>query len=184
MIGFGSTLRTLLLYSLKFVPYRYHKPNLSSTVHCFNIFNDKKTLKAFVHFFLMKMFILETAMGTSRNAQKTSENLYLKAVKEYLWLIFVKEFSLWKRFDFLHAYSSDYRRLRQLLVTLHGFSKSVITQRREKLNNSVNDSDFGKNKVTFLDLLLKMETEDGQNLTDEDIREEVDTFMFEVSNMF
>lgn len=129
------------------------------------------------------MTFLETAMGTSTNAQKNSENSYLKAVKEYLWLMFVKEFSVWKRFDFLHAYSSDYRRLGQLLVTLHGFSKSVIKQRREKLNNAVNDSDLGKKRVTFLDLLLKMETEDGQNLTDEDIREEVDTFMFEVSKI-
>ncbi len=43
------------------------------------------------------------------------------------------------------------------------------------------DSDQGPRKrQAFLDMLLKTTYEDGQNLSHEDIQEEVDTFMFEV----
>lgn len=82
------------------------------------------------------------------------------------------------------------RRGRQVIQILHNFTNKVISDRRRKveenglsLNNNTDtnfDEMYGKKaKLSFLDMLLHA-TIDGKPLSNSDIREEVDTFMFEV----
>lgn len=71
----------------------------------------------------------------------------------------------------------------QAIKVLHSFTRSVIRARREQLmsapeNRSI-DVDGVKTKYALLDILLRS-TIDGEPLSDADIQEEVDTFMFEV----
>lgn len=73
-----------------------------------------------------------------------------------------------------------------MIKALHNVTNNVIVARREKLldkseNYGNDDLGFGgRSKLAMLDILLQS-TIDGHFLTNEDIREELDTFMFEVN---
>lgn len=95
-------------------------------------------------------------------------------------------FNVYLRVNFIWELSQKSRTQRAILKVLHQFTESVIKERRLKLNSLVNNNsiesinDIGiKQKKAFIDILLNS-TINGQPLSDEDIREEVDTFMFEV----
>lgn len=78
---------------------------------------------------------------------------------------------------------------RKIVGELHKFTDSVIAERRKQLTkengikvpsfNQNGDNIYSKQRMTFLDLLLSVDV-DGEPLDDIEIREEVDTFMFEV----
>ncbi|XP_054774215.2 cytochrome P450 4V2-like [Lytechinus pictus] len=132
-----------------------------------------------------------TAMGRSSNAQGDEENEYVKAVARMSELLTVrgKNPLLWPDFIFkkLEIGKEHDRRLK----ILHDVTNKMI---QERLQDSTKDSrssckdDDGsggdesvtrrRKRIAFLDLLLQMHREDA-SFTLDDIREEVDTFMFE-----
>ncbi|XP_058823814.1 cytochrome P450 4C1-like [Topomyia yanbarensis] len=132
--------------------------------------------------------ICETSMGTSVNAQNDPDNDYVKNVKS-MSVLFLRRI-----FDPLAGYPVLYElvhprayKTRKIVRELHKFTDSVIAERRKQLQESgeegkrLTKSDenlYSKQKMTFLDLLLNVNV-DGMPLDDLEIREEVDTFMFE-----
>lgn len=100
-----------------------------------------------------------------------------------------RQSKLWLHYDAIFRWSEDYKRHQSYIGTLHGFSNRVIRERREALreNQQLNagasdayDDDLGKKKrLAFLDLLLEYSKRGTTKWSNDDIREEVDTFMFE-----
>lgn len=131
--------------------------------------------------------ICETAMGIKKNAQMQSKSEYVTAVQNMCRISHKQSFSLWKRFPLLFNLTAESKERRNALAILHGETNRVIQLRRKTLKESnvlsLADAekvdDVGvKRRLAFLDILLLAQME-GADLTDAEIREEVDTFMFE-----
>ncbi|XP_069699717.1 cytochrome P450 4C1-like isoform X1 [Periplaneta americana] len=132
--------------------------------------------------------ICETAMGTPIYAQDERGYDYVAAVYDMSELTIHRIFRPWLHNDFVFNLTEKGKRHEECLRVLHGFTKRVIQERKAQLEGDFNkspststdeDSFVGKKKrKAFLDLLLEASTGDIK-LTDEELREEVDTFMFE-----
>lgn len=95
-------------------------------------------------------------------------------------------FSVSSQFPWIYPFTSIAKEQKEVLKILHGFTDKVILERKSQLEETLANpiqtevDEYGgrKKKITFLDMLLQA-TVDGQPLSNSDIREEVDTFMFE-----
>ncbi|XP_052892668.1 cytochrome P450 4d1-like [Anopheles moucheti] len=126
--------------------------------------------------------ICATSMGVHINAQENPNNDYAKGVKTVSEYVFRRNFSVLRKFPalfVLYPYARDQGRV---IKRLHDFTNSVIETRRKQLSQESkplqDDDGSTKQRDTFLDQLLKVKI-DGKPLSTADIREEVDTFMFE-----
>lgn len=120
-------------------------------------------------------------MGVTINAQDQPDMLYVRSVKRMSQIILERIIHPLKRWDFTYRFTKACRDERECLSVLHGFTRNVIENRRKKLlTQGLEKFSLNKRKA-FLDLLLVLKHENGENaLTNEDVQEEVDTFMFEV----
>ncbi|XP_063865089.1 cytochrome P450 4C1-like [Scylla paramamosain] len=133
--------------------------------------------------------ICEAAMGRCVNAQDREDSEYVRAVKRINYLIQRRIMIVWQQPDFMFRLLGIKKEQDACLAVLHSFTRDVIRERRElhretkareqQQEHSEEERLLGKGKrrLAFLDLLLEA-SEDGKVLSDEDIREEVDTFMF------
>ncbi|KAK0390347.1 hypothetical protein QR680_019312 [Steinernema hermaphroditum] len=118
--------------------------------------------------------ICETAMGSSVNAQINTDSEYVHAVERISVMGF--EYGMrpinWIK-PYYYATGKGFEKDR-IVNTLTNFTKKVIKERVERRQES---PEMTTKRLAFLDMLLDMQ--ETNQLTYEDIREEVDTFMFE-----
>lgn len=122
--------------------------------------------------------ICAAAMGRHFNAQLESNNEYASSVKLASELIWTRMTTPFLNPDFIWNISPQGRKLKSLLKVLHSFTDRVIAERRASRPKADSIASVGSGiegeRLAFLDLLLE-----NDSLNDSDIREEVDTFMFE-----
>lgn len=120
-------------------------------------------------------------MGVTINAQNQPDLLYVKSVKRMSQIILERTIHPLKRWDFTYRFTKACTDERECLKVLHGFTSKVIESRRKELLIKASEDLSHSKRKAFLDLLLLMKQENGDNvLTNNDVQEEVDTFMFEV----
>ncbi|CAI4225168.1 unnamed protein product [Auanema sp. JU1783] len=117
-------------------------------------------------------------MGTDIDSQNGGNNSYVEAVVRLSAIIWQHERFPWlwiKPIWYLTGLGYEFDRLVKLTTD---FTRNVIAQRKKEMDyqETLNENHGTKQKA-FLDLMLFMQKEN--KLSDEDIREEVDTFMFE-----
>ncbi|KAL7981919.1 hypothetical protein Chor_000976 [Crotalus horridus] len=128
------------------------------------------------------------AMGKNIGAQKNKKSDYVKAVQSMSDLIHHRQKSPWLWPNLLYNMSGKGKQHYMNLKILHSFTDKIIEEKvckikqQEQYQNSAASSNHlrkNKERKTFLDMLLNVRDEDGNKLSYIDIREEVDTFMFE-----
>ncbi|XP_032690305.1 cytochrome P450 4C1-like isoform X2 [Odontomachus brunneus] len=139
--------------------------------------------------------ICETAMGTSPHNLGTMQEKYRHKVHQLGQLLIYRIVRPWLFNDIIFALTPKGREQKKILQNLHGFTEKIIAERKmyhkrtnnKELHNIANNDPIEidnaeihgirKKRIAMLDLLISTSQEN--NLSDLDIREEVDTFTFE-----
>uniref|UniRef100_A0A3P9H9I0 aromatase n=1 Tax=Oryzias latipes TaxID=8090 RepID=A0A3P9H9I0_ORYLA len=144
-----------------------------------NYANTSQTFELFEHVSLMTLdSILKCAFSHNSNCQREGgTNKYIKAVYELSDLISFRMRTFPYHSDLIFYLSPHGFRLRRACKVAHSHTQELIRRRKEALKEETESS--RKRNLDFLDILLFAKDENQQGLSDEDIRAEVDTFMFE-----
>ncbi|KAK9505638.1 hypothetical protein O3M35_009641 [Rhynocoris fuscipes] len=126
----------------------------------------------------------DTAMGIELGALDNPSLKYVKCVKSVGEVTIYRMQNLYLHRDWLFSLTSLGKQFKKDLAELHDFTTKIIRERKSERRNKVNKEENNQNddfkprkRKAFLDLLLEMDIE--HKLTEADIREEVDTFLFE-----
>nr|KAF7416646.1 hypothetical protein H0235_011177 [Vespula pensylvanica] len=144
--------------------------------------------------------ICKTAMGTPLKGSGERETKYRNAVHDFGKMMVYRVTRPWYHIDTIFALSPNGQKEKELVKTLHDFSKKIIAERKlfhEQTNRKYlenfeemhenhissetikedNKNPTFKKRLAMLDLLIAASLKDNQ-FDEEGIREEVDTFVF------
>ncbi|KAK6185816.1 hypothetical protein SNE40_007964 [Patella caerulea] len=125
--------------------------------------------------------ILKCAFSYDTNCQELGTNHpYAQAVHELSRIITSRYMRPWLHIDWVFYLTKDGRDFKKHCEYVHKVAEQIISNRREVLQKEMPEKQSNRKRYTdFLDTLLMAQDENGVGLTDEEIRAEVDTFLFE-----
>lgn len=134
-----------------------------------------------VFFFIIhNLRFSETSLGITLNNEPNIQK-YKEAVNNFGELFAFRLVRPWLRIKPLYNWSDAKKRTDENVKVLHDFSSNVIRKRKEYFENNKGQSYSERKRMAMLDLLLQARHNEGIDIDDAGIREEVDTFMFEVN---
>ncbi|XP_036313639.1 cytochrome P450 4V2-like [Pipistrellus kuhlii] len=148
---------------------------------------DGENFNCFFYITLCALDIIcETAMGKNIDAQTNDDSEYVRAVYRMSDLLQERMRTFWLWHDVLYLLFKQGWDHKRNLEILHNFTNNVIHERANEIKREEERTSGDKGKTpsnrkrkAFLDLLLNVVDDEGNKLSHESIREEVDTFMFE-----
>ncbi|XP_012260587.3 cytochrome P450 4C1-like [Athalia rosae] len=146
--------------------------------------DPKKPIDVFV--LLMRCtldIICESSMGINIHAQTNYDSEYSKALHNITVQAIERMYRPWLHHDGFYRWTSHGRILERNVEIAHRFTNQVIKERKlaRTMQKQSPTEDFTEDKPkrqAFLDHLLDACERDNTPLTDDELREEVDTFLF------
>ncbi|KAM4720630.1 LOW QUALITY PROTEIN: cytochrome P450 4B1-like [Rhinophrynus dorsalis] len=140
-----------------------------------------ESVELFEHVSLMTLdSIMKCAFSYHSNCQTDKENSYIQAVHDLSYLIQQRIRTFPYHNKLIYYLSPQGFHFRRACRIAHHHTDKVIEQRKKLLETKEEQEKIQqKRHLDFLDILLCAKDENGKGLSDEDLRAEVDTFMFE-----
>nr|XP_028589391.1 cytochrome P450 4B1-like isoform X1 [Podarcis muralis] len=141
-----------------------------------------KSLEMFEHVSLMTLeSIMKCAFSYQSKGQTHRElDSYIKAVYDLTYLVSQRVRTLLYRIDLIYRCTAAGRSFLEACRVAHQHTDKVIEERKKSFRKEGElEKIKQKRYLDFLDILLCAKDENGVGLSDEDLRAEVDTFMFE-----
>ncbi|GBM88231.1 Cytochrome P450 4V2 [Araneus ventricosus] len=175
--------RKLLTPSFHFEILKDFIPVFNEQAHLFVKHLQKETIKDSTDIVMPVTLcsldiICETTLGVTIGAQENSDSQYVKSVTRAGEIIMERMVNSLYWIDFFFNFMEAGKELKQHIKILHNFTMSVIQEKKRKLLSGDPELGTKKKRMALMDLLLEHHIKT-KSLTEEDIREEVDTFAFE-----
>ncbi|XP_006052574.2 cytochrome P450 4B1 [Bubalus kerabau] len=124
--------------------------------------------------------LMKCTFGKGTSGLNDRDNIYYLSVKELTLLMQQRIDSFQYHNDFIYFLTPHGRRFLRACQVAHDHTDQVIRERKAALQDEKEwEKIQSKRHLDFLDILLGAQDEEGIKLSDEDLRAEVDTFMFE-----
>uniref|UniRef100_A0A8B9S8V7 Cytochrome P450 4B1 n=1 Tax=Apteryx owenii TaxID=8824 RepID=A0A8B9S8V7_APTOW len=145
------------------------------------LITDGRPVELFEHVSLMTLdSIMKCAFSCHSNCQTNRQNSYIQAVYDLCFMVHQRLRIFPYHNDVIYWLSPHGYWFRKACQLAHQHTDKVIQERKESLKDEQEFEKIQKKRhLDFLDILLCAKDENGAGLSDEDLRAEVDTFMFE-----